>query len=226
MAREISKRQTICYPWMFSLSLSHRMGSVVQNPSILGEPVDIGAVRSGVFSGRILQDRNRAAICSEDCVQIISASDGLITQEWKCSYGKIYFMTEVVCDIHRFIVLAARVSSKEDSSVIIALNVSSLAVVKLIFFPDEVTYLTALTSDADFGISNFLRCSDGIFAVGSYGGKVYLLDLNISQSLSQGPVRHPIPIKLIDGEEMEASFHGEHLALLLFQGKYIVTACK
>jgi hypothetical protein len=151
-------------------------------------------------------------------VQIIDTSNGVVIQQWRCCYGTIYFMAEVVCDIHHFIVVAARVSADPGSSIIVVLNSSSLMVVKLIFFPDEVSCLTSLTSDREFNVSDVLKSSDGILAVGSYGGKVYLIGLNLSQSFNRRRMRHPVSIKLIDSLSQEESFHHEHLALLLFQG--------
>lgn len=197
--------------------------SVVQNPSILSEPIDIEVAQSNVHSGKILQERNEAWICNEDCVYIINASNGLINQEWKCTYGKIYYITEVACDIYHFLVVAARVSSETTTSVIIVLNISSLSVVKLIFFPDEVTCISTLAIEKEScDIPNLLGHFDGILALGSYGGRVYLIDLNISQSLNEGPVHHPMPIKLVDDEVIQETTCGEHSALLIFQGTEII----
>lgn len=184
------------------------MESFVQNPSILQQPITIGHALSGAYAGRILIDSNIVAICNKECVQIINLNDGDVIQEWKCSYGEIYYMTAAICGVHQFIILAA--CSEATSSIIIILEVPSLAVLNLLFFPSEITCLSLLTCDTDFCVSDCLRCSDGILAVGSHGGKVHLLDLDISRSLA-GPVHNPTPVKFQTNS-------GGHPPLVLFQG--------
>lgn len=192
---------------------------VVQNPSIISDLIRVDDVQSNICNGKILQERNEAWICGDDSVHIINVNSGVTTQKWKCNYGKVYLSTEVVCHSHQFIVVAARVSL-EASSVVIVLKVSSLMVVKVIFLPDEITAISSVTIKKERdGISSRLAYFDGILSIGSYGGRVYLLDMDVSQSHSQGPVYHPSSIKVIDDKAIpETSVHGEHSALLLFQG--------
>ena len=210
--------RTYNYSLFRPITFPHRMESVMQTPSILRGPIGYGHVLKNVSTGRILQDSNEACICNEEFVQIINVNDGDVTQEWKCSYGKIYYMTVAMCSTHQFIIVAA--SSDAASSIIVILKVPSLTVLNLFFFPGEVTCLSMLTSNAEFCISNncCLSRSDEILAVGSHGGKVHLLGLNISRSLSK-PGHHPISLKLVDHRaSLEEAFHDGHSAVVLFQG--------
>lgn len=197
---------------------------IVQNPSIISDPIDIEVVQSDVLTGKLFRERNEAWICSEDCVSIINVNNGLITQEWKCNYGKIYYSTEVVCYSSQFILVAAKVSTEAAASTVIVLNASSLSVVKLIFLPDEVTCISLVMFENDcYGVSSLLRYFDGIIAIGSYGGRLFLIDMALSQSHNHGIVHRPSPIKVInDGSIPKVASKDEHSTLLLFQGKNIV----
>lgn len=193
---------------------------VVQNPSIINSPIHVEVVRSNVCEGKLLQERDEAWMCSEDCVHIINVNKGLIIQEWKCNYGKIYLSAEILCNSNQFIVVAARISSEASSSVVIVLTVESLIAVKLIYLPDEVTCISSVTIEKECcGISSHLRYFDGILAIGSYGGRVYLLDLAVSQFRCQGQIHHPTSINVVNDNTIpETALQNEHSALLLFQG--------
>ncbi len=196
---------------------------VVHNPSLIGDPTYLGDMRSDAYCGNFFKEKNEAWIFSEDYVQIMNVDSGLITQEWKCNYGKMYYATEVVSGVNQFLVVAARASSEEVSYVIVVLNISSLSVVNVFFFHEQITCI--ISCGANFKgccDSSLLRSFDGIIALGSYGGKVFLVDLKISQFNNLEPLHHPLHIKIINdrANNMEP-FHDEHSTLQLLQG-----ACK
>lgn len=162
----------------------------IQKPSIINIPVNTSVVKSDVLKGHISSERNKAWTFDEDNVQVINTSCGVGLQEWKCTYGKIYHVNEVVDGIYQYLVVTARMYSESDLYVLVLLNFSSLSVVRSVYFTKEVTCLCSQIIDKESiqDCSNF----DGALAVGSCGGRVHLVNLSLTEI--KGSIHHPSPI--------------------------------
>ena len=160
----------------------------IQKPSIINIPVKTSSViKSDVYKGHFSPERNKAWTFDEDHVQVINTNSGIGLQEWKCTYGKIYHVNEVIDDIDRFLVVTSRMYSESDLYVLVLLNFSSLSVVRSVYFTKEVTCLCTQIIDKE-SCSNY----DGALAVGSCGGRVHLVNLNLTEV--EGSIHHQSPI--------------------------------
>lgn len=162
----------------------------IQKPSIINIPVNTSVVKSDVFKGHFSPGKNKAWTFNEDHVQVINTISGVGLQEWKCTYGKIYNVTEVIDGIDRFLVVAARMYSESDLYVLVLLNFSSLSVVRSVYFTNEVTCLCSQIIDKE-SLQDY-SSYDGALAVGSCGGRVHLVNLYLTKI--EGSIHQPSPI--------------------------------
>ena len=198
----------------------------VQNPAVFKEPVNISVMlpkhhRGGYFSQR----RNMALIFSEEVLCVVDGNNGQCLQMWKCKYGKIYNVHEVMCGSNHF--LAVTLCGNTETHIIAILNASALEVLKLIELKSKVTNVDVIDRPlCDLSIVNKLLLHfNGILAIGCKGGKIYLLNLNLDeyQSYQQyESVHQPLSIKVIDNfinkEEIEELGRTWQVAVLLMQG--------
>lgn len=191
------------------------MEYVVQNPSLIRRPINISLNSSGVFSGSFSQDGNKLWLVERNCLHCINIDDGVCMQKWKCNFGDIYYIKEVVCGNNQFLV-AVTAFSEANVSGLVLLNASSLSVVKSIYFIEKISCITSFEIYECGSFANLLMTFDGILVVGCYGGRTYLVNLNLSRSV----LHHSLPIKVISAKDViqEDLYNADHVALLLLQG--------
>lgn len=191
----------------------------IQTPSLIKNPIHISHGPADILCGICSQDGSKAWMVKEDCLHCVSMKNGEIIQKWKCTFGDIYCVKEVICGMDRFLAVAA-ISSETDTSVLVLLNVLSLSVIKSIYFTEKVSSLDSfefLASDRT-AYEKILSTFDGVLAVGCHGGETYLINLQIHRSATQ----FPMSIKVINEKGMiqeETTNAGDLAALLLVQGK-------
>lgn len=191
----------------------------VQNPSLINTPIEISSVSTYVLGGICGCETNKAWMVCGDCIEIINMKSGQCVQRWKCNYGEIYDINEVMCGTHQFLVVSTMLYSEKDTFVLVLLNILSLSIAKLIYFTEKVTSISSEILSSVPSNDNILRKFDGILAVGCCGGRVYLVSLN----LGQGHLLHSSsPIKVVNCEEViqEDICTTENAALLLLEGMY------
>lgn len=191
----------------------------VQNPSLFGNSIEIFDAPTDLFMGVCGHDGSEAWIVKKNCLYCVNVKTGETVRKWKCSFGDIYYVWEVISNNHQFLVVATA-SLETDTSVLVLLSVSSLSVIKSIIFTQKITSVELLEVSFNNGTAyeKLLSSFDGILAVGCFGGATYLVNLCIHQDLEHCP----LPIKVINEKEIieEDIFPSNDLAaLLLIQGK-------
>ena len=185
--------------------------------SIVSTPVNLVGGGTDIVVGTCSQDGTKAWMCSKNCVYVMNM-EGDVIQRWKCAFGDIYYVEEVVYGLNQFLVVCTT-SPETDSSVLVLLHASSLCAIKSFVLAEKVSSVCALSGFSSNGGSTFeniLSLFDGVLAVGCYSGEVYVINL----SINQGSL-HSLSVRCFKAQEVTANdlTNPEYLvALKLVQG--------
>ncbi len=189
--------------------------NAVQDPTIIDGPVNICHHLSDICGGNFSYETNKVWMFNRNYVCLFDANDGNYIQRWKCNYGEIKAVYEVLFNTNYLAVIATL--NSED--VIILLNTTSFSLVKSIYVPERISTVCSVNYSSVHLSSNFiLNKFNGILAVGCYGGRVFLINLKLDQVFAGKPVHQPLPIRVINGNYQYNRNIIEHESLELFEG--------
>lgn len=184
-----------------------------QDPTVISNSVDISQGLNTACGGSFGCEVDKVWLFNSSYVLIVNAINSRCLQRWKCNYGRIRRVYEVLCNTTTFLVIVSTpMEQKTDNDVITLLNPSSLSVVKSIYFCENVASLCSVNHSC--ASDSILNTFSGILAVGCYGGRVFLLNLNLDQMFV---IHQPLNTRVITRNSNGYS-QMEHAALELLQG--------
>ncbi len=190
-----------------------------QYPSFHNPPIILSNT-GYTTKGTLSTEADIAWICCNDILYSINRNDGQCLQLWKCSYGSIHSVKDVIYDDCQFLIVI--VCTENDEYIIAILHASSFDIVKLISLSDKVTSIGTFESP---GVSsNFTKVliNNGNLVIGCNGGRVYNINFNLKGS-NYELVDRPRHIEVVEDYEDYKNSNSEnaHCALLLTRGKYL-----
>ena len=185
-----------------------------QHPSFHNPPVGLSVPSRCLNKGFLSTERNIAWICSNDYLYSINRDDGACLQLWKCDYGIIHGVHDVIYGDTQFLVVT--VYAGNDGYIIALLHASSFDIVKLISLSDRCTSVSGFESPC---ITSKMLISNGNLVIGCNGGNVFFINFNLNSN-SYEPVNRPKHIEVVEEYESIQDDKNSNFALLLTRGMY------
>ena len=194
--------------------------SILQHSCIIDSDVNVTSYLNDLSGGMVSHEcNNRVWLYNQNCVLLVEATTGKCIHRWKCSYGKIKKVCEMVVGAGCYLTVLSTLNSEANGDVVILLNTSSLSIVKSIYVAENISSLSIVQHSPL--AHSLLNTFAGIVAIGCYGGRIFLVNLNLNQ-YDERPVHQPLPIKILNKSEHFEVQNGEHIALEISKGKHTV----